>query len=148
MHIAKASPTATIPRKATEGSAGWDLHADLGGENNVVRIRPNETVMVSSGIILDIPEGCFAGLYNRSGLSTKRHLMLANNTAVIDSDYTGVIQVPLWNRGTTDVIIEHGDRIAQLIVQPYLWKLELEEVESIEKKGGRGSGGFGSTGRK
>lgn len=146
--IKKLSKTAKIPTRATDGSAGYDLYAD----SNAV-IRPGETVMIDTGIALEIPEGYFGAIYPRSGLASKKCLRLANCVGVIDSDYRGPIGIPMHNdhvvdlsyEGLNDEWITKGDRIAQIIFQPYL-KVDLIEADELSKTE-RGEGGFGSTGK-
>ena len=126
-----------------------DLYADScnGGLRNgwSLIIQPNETVKVGTGIAVAIPDGYFGGIYARSGLATKKGLAPANKVGVIDSDYRGEIIVALHNHSTVPQTISQGERIAQLIIQPYTsveWE-EAEELDSTE----RGDGGFGSTGK-
>ena len=141
--------TATEPTRGSEYAAGYDLYADScnGGLRNgwSLIIQPNETVKVGTGIAVAIPDGYFGGIYARSGLATKKGLAPANKVGVIDSDYRGEIIVALHNHSSIPQTINQGERIAQLIIQPYAsveWE-EAEELDSTE----RGDGGFGSTGK-
>lgn len=136
---------AKIPTCGSCDAAGWDLYAFIPNEDRVV-IHPDETVMISTGIAVAIPQGYWGGIYARSGLASKKSLAPANKVGVIDSDYRGPIIVALHNHGEVDQIVENGERIAQFILHekiPFGFKVvsELNETE-------RGVGGFGSTGEK
>lgn len=134
---------AKLPRYASAMAAGADLCACLDGS---VTIAPGQTVLIPTGIAVAIPEG-FAGLiYARSGLAAKRDLAPANKVGVIDADYRGEIFVPLHNHGSKPQTLEDGERIAQMIVAPYL-TAEFVCAESLPESA-RGTGGFGSTGTK
>lgn len=110
-----------------------------------VSFRPGETKMIRTGIAVEIPEG-YAGLvYARSGLASKRGLAPANKVGVIDADYRGEVFVALYNHSDSVQTIECGERIAQLVVTPFL-KAEFQEAEELSDTV-RGAGGFGSTGR-
>lgn len=142
VNIKKLNDNATIPTRGTKYSAGMDLYACI--EEPVV-IEPHKTVMVDTGLAMEIPEGYFGAIYPRSGLSTKRGIVLANNVAVIDSDYRGEIKLPLHNHGTDMQVIEPHERVAQLIIQPYLpinWNI-VDELNDTD----RGDKGFGDSGR-
>lgn len=140
--IKKLSDTAIIPTKGSKYAAGYDLYADI---KEAIQINPGDTLKVSSGIAIAIPEGCFGGIYPRSGLATKQGLAPANKVGVIDSDYRGPIIVALYNHSNIPQIIHPGDRIAQLIIQPY-WQFDWDEVDELNETE-RGEGGFGSTGK-
>ncbi len=143
VNVKKVRKNAFLPVYGTEFSAGADLCACL---EEPATLEPNETKLIPIGISMEIPEG-YAGLvFARSGLATKRHLAPANKVGVIDSDYRGEFFVPLRNHGTVPQTIEHGERIAQMILVPYL-TAQFVEVETLSDTL-RGSGGFGSTGRK
>ena len=136
-------PHAKMPVYGTEFSAGADLCACLEAP---VTLQPGETKMISIGIAMEIPIG-YAGLvYARSGLASKRGLAPANKVGVVDCDYRGEFFVPLRNHGTEPQTVEPGDRIAQMIITPYLTAnfVEAEELSDTY----RGLGGFGSTGVK
>lgn len=109
-------------------------------------MAPGETAKVTTGLAFAIPEGYFGGIFARSGLSTKKGLRPANCTGVVDSDYRGPVIVALHNDSTQTRVIEPGERIAQLILLPYL-AAEFDEVEELDETD-RGCGGFGSTGTK
>ena len=140
--IKKLTDTAIIPKRGTDQAAGLDLHADI-AENLV--IAPGETKLIHIGVSMAIPDGYFGGVYARSGLSTKEGLRPANCVGVIDSDYRGEIMVPVHNDSAVERTITPGQKIAQMIIQPYL-AVEFEECDSLDETD-RGEGGFGSTGK-
>ncbi len=143
VNIKKLNDNAVIPTYGTEYAAGADLYACM---EEAVTINPGETYFVKTGIAMEIPEG-YAGLvYARSGLACKKGLAPANKVGVIDSDYRGEIMVALHNHSNVPVSVESGERIAQLVITPYITAVfnQVEELEDTE----RGEGGFGSTGRK
>ena len=143
VNIKKLNPDAIIPTYGTDYAAGADLYACL---TEAVTVQPGQTYLVKTGIALEIPDG-FAGLiYARSGLATKRGLAPANKVGVIDSDYRGEIMVSLHNHSDKPETIEPGERIAQLIITPYVQAI-LNEVDELSDTI-RGEGGFGSTGSK
>ena len=134
---------ARLPAYGTAEAAGADLYACL--EAPVV-IEPGKTAFVPTGIALEVPRGCAGLIYARSGLACKRGLAPANKVGVIDSDYRGEIMVALHNHGDSLQTIEHGERIAQMVVLPFL-SVSFEESSDLTDTE-RGSGGFGSTGMK
>ena len=141
--VKKLRDNARLPVYSTAFSAGADLCACLDGP---VTLAPGETRLISIGISMEIPEG-YAGLvFARSGLATKRSLAPANKVGVIDSDYRGEFFVPLHNHGTVPQTIEDGERIAQMLLTPYLTAKFVEASELSDTV--RGEGGFGSTGRR
>lgn len=140
----KTNPKAVAPSRATYSAAGFDLTA-ITEEKNGARIPPQESLMISTGIAVEIPEGYVGLLFGRSGLGCKLNLRPANCVGVIDSDYRGEIKVCLYNDSANYAYIENGTRIAQLVIVPCLL-LEMEEVEELEDTD-RGVGGFGSTGK-
>lgn len=141
--IKKLRENAIIPTYGSEFAAGADLYACL---DESVTIDVGETKLIPTGIALSIPVG-FAGLiYARSGLASKRGLAPANKVGVVDSDYRGEVMVTLYNHGKEAQTIEAGERIAQMVITPYIaanFILSDELDETV-----RGEGGFGSTGRK
>lgn len=142
INIKKLNPEATIPTYGTEFSAGADLYACL---EEPTRINPGETLVIKTGLAMEIPTG-YAGLvYARSGLATKRGLAPANKVSVIDSDYRGELMIPLHNHSNESQIIEKNERIAQIIFTPYLQGM-FHEVDRLNETD-RGLGGFGSTGK-
>lgn len=145
MKIKKLNFNAIIPTKGSTEAAGNDLYACL--EKQMIVI-PGTTVKVPTGLAVAIPKGFAGFIYARSGLATKEGLRPSNCVGVVDSDYRGEVIVALHNDspiGTSERIIKHGDRIAQLIVAPYI-KVEFEEVLELEDTK-RGDGGFGSSGK-
>ena len=111
-----------------------------------VTIRAGETALIHTGIAMAIPAGLAGLIYARSGLACKKGLAPANKVGVIDSDYRGEIMVALHNHSSQDILVESGERVAQMIVTPYL-VAAYTEVEQLDETV-RGSGGFGSTGAK
>lgn len=141
--VKKLTEGAIIPTYGTEFSAGADLYACTDAP---IVINPHQTVMVHTGIAMEIPAE-YAGLvYARSGMAAKRSLAPANKVGVIDSDYRGEIMVALHNHGEEAQTIENGERIAQLVITPFV-TAEFSEVDELCETE-RGEGGFGSTGRK
>ena len=140
--VQKLEPRARLPVYSSEYAAGADLCACL---DEPVTIAPGETVFLHTGLAMEIPVG-YAGLvYARSGMASKRGLAPANKVGVVDSDYRGEFLVALHNHGTEPQTIEHGERIAQLVITPVL-RGQFQETDALSDTA-RGSGGFGSTGR-
>ncbi len=142
IELKKLDENAILPSRGSSQAAGYDLYA-LSEE--VISIEPHSTVMVGTGLSMAIPDGYFGGVFARSGLASKRSLRPANCVGVIDSDYRGELIVPLHNDSDEIRVIEGHERIAQLIILPYL-SVEFDEVEELDETG-RGNSGFGSTGR-
>ena len=142
--IKKLRENARIPAYATEGSAAVDLRY---AGDETLKIAPGERKLVPTGIAI-APEttGVVALLFARSGLASKKGLTLSNCVGVIDSDYRGEISAAMINLGSEEVILEPGDRIAQLMFVPALTANFIEAAELDETS--RGAGGFGSTGTK
>ncbi|MBQ2445630.1 MAG: dUTP diphosphatase [Oscillospiraceae bacterium] len=136
-------PNAKMPVYGTEFSAGADLCACL---EEAVTLQPGQTHMISIGIAMEIPVGYAALVYARSGLASKRGLAPANKVGVVDCDYRGEFFVPLHNHSAEPQTIFPGDRIAQMIITPYLTANFVEATELTQTV--RGNGGFGSTGVK
>ncbi len=143
VRIKKLSEKAIIPTYGTDYAAGADLYACL---ENTVSIENGKTEMIGTGVALEIPEGYVGLVYARSGLSCKKGLAPANKVGVIDSDYRGEIKVALHNHNISgDAIpVENGERIAQIVIAPYI-KADFELTEDLEETD-RGEKGFGSTG--
>ena len=142
INIKKMKYNAHIPSYGSDYSAGCDLYACI--DNSIV-IKPQETVFIPTGIALEIPVGYGGFIYARSSVATKRGLAPANKVGVIDSDYRGEIIVALYNQSDKDQTIEHDDRIAQLVIAPFL-KAQFVEVDILPDTK-RDTKGFGSTGR-
>lgn len=138
----KLTPTAQVPTRGSKYAAGYDLSADVG--SNVI-IAPHTTIKIGTGLAVELPEDTFGAIYARSGIASKEGLRPANCTGVVDCDYRGEIIVALHNDSDVMRIVEPGERIAQLVVQPYV-SVEFEEVETLNTTV-RGEGGFGSTGQ-
>ena len=138
----KLTPTAQVPTRGSKYAAGYDLSADIG--SNVI-IAPHTTIKIGTGLAVELPENTFGAVYARSGIASKEGLRPANCTGVVDCDYRGEIIVALHNDSDVMRIVEPGERIAQLVVQPYV-SVEFEEVETLSTTV-RGEGGFGSTGQ-
>ena len=129
-----------LPRYMTGGSAGMDLAAAMEGE---VVLAPMERALIPAGFALALPAGYEAQIRPRSGLALKQGVTLVNSPGTIDSDYRGEVQLAMINLGTEPVAIRHGDRIAQMVVQP-VPRVRLEEVEELPASA-RDAGGFGHT---
>ena len=132
---------AIFPAYATAHSAGADLYACPDGP---VTLQPHETVMIPLGYSIALPEGWAGLIFARSGLAAKRDLAPANKVGVVDPDYRGEWMVPLHNHGSLPQTVQPGERIAQLVIVPYL-TAAFTEVDSLDETE-RGTGGFGSTG--
>lgn len=142
IQLKKLSETALLPVRGSEYAAGYDLFSNIDSD---ISIAPHETRLIGTGISVAIPDGYFGGIYARSGLSTKEGLRPANCTGVIDSDYRGEIKVPVHNDSNEVRKITPNQKIAQMIIQPFL-SVEFEEVDSLDDTA-RGNKGFGSTGK-
>jgi dUTP pyrophosphatase len=130
-----------LPTYATHGSAGMDLLACIEAD---VSINPSETVLVPTGISIQLPEGFEAQVRPRSGLAIKHQIGILNSPGTIDSDYRGEVKIILSNFGKQPFIVRRGDRIAQMVIHRYA-RIEWEEVETLDETA-RGGGGFGHTG--
>ncbi len=139
--VKKISEEAHLPTYGSEFSAGADLYALL---PDSLTIAPRETVLIHTGIAVEIPEGYAGLIYARSGIASKRGLAPANKVGVVDSDYRGEVMVALHNHSAQAQTVSPGERIAQLVITPFL-KAEFAEGEVNDTI--RGAGGFGSTGR-
>ncbi len=142
IQIKKLNENATIPTRGSDRAAGYDLYACL--ENEVV-IGAGETVKIGTGLSIAVPEGYFGAIFARSGLAAKEGLRPANCVGVADSDYRGEYIVALHNDSAVSRVVTPGERIAQLVVMPYL-SVEFDEVDALDETE-RGAGGFGSTGK-
>lgn len=142
VNVKKLNHDAVMPKYGSEFAAGADLCACI---TEPVTINPNETVMIHTGLSMEIPIG-YAGLvYARSGIACKRGLAPANKVGVIDSDYRGEIMVAIHNHSEKAETIEPKERIAQLVITPFL-KVNFSQADELNDTS-RGSGGFGSTGK-
>ena len=142
MNIKKLNENARIPTYGSEFAAGADLYACLDAD---VTIAPAETLLIHTGLAMEIPTGLVGLIYARSGLACKRGLAPANKVGVVDSDYRGEFMIVLHNHGTAPQTIEHGERIAQLVITPVFTPgfIEVDGLTDTERSGG----GFGSTGK-
>ena len=141
--VKKLKPGATVPTMGSKFAAGADLYS---AEDADVVIEPSETKFIGTGLAMEITEGYVGLVYARSGLACKRGLAPANKVGVVDSDYRGEIKVALHNHGKEAQTVEKGERIAQMVIAPYL-SVNYEEADELSETE-RGEGGFGSTGRK
>ena len=133
-----------LPRYATEGAAGLDLHACIDAP---LALRPGEAQLMPTGIAIHLDDAGFAALIlPRSGLGHKHGIVLGNLVGLIDSDYQGQVMVSCWNRGTEPYTVQPLDRIAQMVIVPVV-QAQLNIVEEFAASA-RGAGGFGSTGRR
>lgn len=131
-----------LPGYQSDGAAGMDICANL--KQGRFTLKPNQRILVPTGLRFEIPDGYEGQIRPRSGLALKQGITLVNAPGTIDSDYRGEIGVILINLGELDVEIVHGQRIAQMVIAP-VTRCEVIEVEDISDTG-RGAGGFGSTG--
>lgn len=135
--------TAQLPKRADSHSAGYDLYAHI-GDMEEFGIMPGETLMIGTGVHVEIPDGYFGGIFARSGLASKKGLRPANCVGVIDESFRGEIKVALHNDSKEMQVIKDGERIAQLVIIPYATVI-FNQVDELEKTE-RGENGFGSTG--
>ena len=142
VNIKKLNEKAVVPTYGSEFSAGADLYAC---EDAPVTVGAGKTVLVHTGIAMEIPVGYVGLVFARSGLASKKGLAPANKVGVIDSDYRGEIMVALHNHTDASATVEAGERIAQLVITPFL-SAAFEETDELSDTV-RGAGGFGSTGR-
>lgn len=141
INIKKLSDKATIPTRGSEQAAGYDLYA---ANSEMITIAPHETVKIPTDLAIEIPDGYFGGVFARSGLATKQGLRPGNCVGVVDSDYRGNVSVALHNDTNLPRVIDVKERIAQLVILPYL-NVEFNEVDELNETK-RGENGFGSTG--
>jgi len=139
--LKKLRENAHIPTRGSSAAAGYDLYACL---DEPVVIEPHTTVKIGTGITAALPDGYFAACFARSGLASRQGLRPANCVGVVDSDYRGEYIVALYNDSDESRTVTDGDRIAQLVVMPYL-AVDFETVDTLSDTE-RGAGGFGSTG--
>ena len=143
VNIKKLNENATLPTYGSEFAAGADLYACI-DEDTV--ILPGETKLIKTGLAIEVPLGYAAFIYARSGLASKRGLAPANKVGVVDCDYRGEVMVALHNHSEAAEVVSKGERIAQMVIAPYL-KAEFSVVDELSDTA-RGEGGFGSTGTK
>lgn len=142
IQIKKLNENAVIPTRGSEQAAGYDLYA---ATDEPITILPHETAKIGTGLAIAVPDGYFGAIFARSGLAAKQGLRPANCVGVADSDYRGEYIVALHNDTDFERTIAPKERIAQLVVMPYL-AVEFDEVDELSETA-RGEGGFGSTGK-
>ena len=142
IRVKKLNEAAIMPTYGSAEAAGADLYACLA---EPVTIQPGESVFVPTGLAMELPRGYAGLIYARSGLACKRGLAPANKVGVVDSDYRGEFMIVLHNHGSVPQTIEHGERIAQLVITPVFTPgfCEVDDLTATERAGG----GFGSTGK-
>ena len=144
VRIKKLNDTAIIPTLGSVEAAGCDIYANLVEDAGSVTIGPGATHFIKTGIAMEVPKQYAGLIYARSGLASKRGLRPANCVGVIDSDYRGEIMVALHNDSDVPQTINHGERIAQMVITPYI-RPEFVETDDLTNTE-RGDGGFGHTG--
>ena len=132
-----------LPEYATAGSAGMDIRANLASP---VTLQPMERMLIPTGLFIELPEGCEAQIRPRSGMAIKQGITCLNSPGTVDSDYRGELKIILINLSNTAQQIEHGERIAQMVIAK-TEKAALVMVEQLNNSQ-RGEGGFGHTGSK
>ena len=142
VQIKKLREGARTPTRGSSNAAGYDLYACLDGD---IIIAPGGSAKIGTGLAIAVPDGYFGAIFARSGLAAKEGLRPANCVGVADSDYRGEYMVVLHNDSSAPRTVTPGERIAQLVVLPYL-AVEFEEAETLDDTE-RGTGGFGSTGK-
>ena len=140
--VKKLNPKVQLPSYKTEGSSGMDLMAFI---DDQIKIAPNSSALIPTGISVAIPNDIEIQIRPRSGLAAKSNISVLNTPGTIDSDYRGEIKVILFNHSSKEFVVKNKDRIAQMILMPVL-KVNFEEVDDLPETL-RGSGGFGSTGK-
>ena len=140
--VKKLRDSAILPTRGSAEAAGYDLYACL--EEPVI-IPPHETIKIGTGLSIAVPEGYFGAVFARSGLAAREGLRPANCVGVCDSDYRGEYIVALHNDTDLPRTVRAGDRVAQLVIMPYL-AVAFAEAEALSETD-RGAGGFGSTGK-
>lgn len=141
--ILKLQQNARIPTYGSAEAAGADLYACI---DEAVTIQPSQTVLIPTGLSMEIEQGFAGFIYARSGLATKRGLAPANKVGVIDSDYRGQVMVSLHNHTEQPQTVEPGERVAQMVFAP-VYQAQFCETDALQDTE-RGTGGFGSTGTK
>ena len=131
-----------LPAYETIGSSGMDLRASL---EEPVKLQPMERALIPTGLFIELPLGYEAQVRPRSGLAIKHGITCLNSPGTVDSDYRGELKIVIINLSKQDFIIQHGERIAQLVIQPVV-KAEWQVAEILNESK-RGEGGFGHTGK-
>ena len=143
INVKKLNDLAKLPTRGSEYAAGLDLYANI---SEPIIIEPHTTCKIGTGISMELPNGTFGAIFARSGLATKKGLRPANCTGIIDSDYRGEYIVAIYNDSNLSQTIEPQERIAQLILLPFI-PMSLVEVDTLTETA-RGDGGFGHSGNK
>lgn len=141
--VKKLNEFAKLPTRGSSDAAGLDLYANI---SEPIIIEPHTTCKIGTGISMELPNGTFGAIFARSGLATKKGLRPANCTGIIDSDYRGEYIVAIYNDSNLSQTIEPQERIAQLILLPFI-PMSLVEVDTLTETA-RGDGGFGHSGNK
>lgn len=134
---------AKIPTRGSKFSAGYDLYA---ATDHDIQVPPHSTVMIGTGLAMELPVGWFGAIFARSGIATKRGLRPANCVGVVDADFRNEVLVALHNDSNETMTVQARERIAQLVILPYQ-DIDFKEVNKLSNTD-RGMGGFGSTGDK
>lgn len=142
--VKKLRANAKLPTRGSAQAAGYDLYACLDAES--ICIKPHETIKIGTGLSIEVPEGFFGGIFARSGIATNHGLRPANCVGVADSDYRGEYIISLHNDSDLTQTIAQNERIAQLVILPFL-QVAFDEVNELNETE-RGEGGFGSSGQK
>ena len=150
MRVKRLYPNSKIPTRGSDYAAGYDLYAENvlfadDSDNYTLKVLPGKTLKVGTGIAVELPKGTFGAIYARSGLGIKHGIVPANCVGIIDEDYRGEIVVALHNHSAKPFVFKFGDRIAQLIIQPYI-AADIRVVDDLSDTE-RGGDGFGSTGK-
>jgi len=140
--VKKLNSKVQLPKYKTGGSSGMDLMALI---EKPIKIKPQESALIPTGITIAIPDDTEVQIRPRSGLAVKSNISVLNTPGTIDSDYRGEIKIILFNHGKEDFTVNNNDRIAQMVLMPIL-KAEFKEENDLPETI-RGSGGFGSTGK-
>ena len=143
MNIKFLNNLAKVPTRGSEYAAGYDLYA---ATDKAIDIKPHDTVKIGTGIAIELGKNTFGGIFARSGLATKKGLRPSNCVGVIDADYRGELIVAIHNDTDSIMTIEPQERIAQLIVLPFI-PVDFKIVDELSNTT-RGEGGFGSTGTR
>jgi len=140
--VKKLDPKVQLPSYKTKGSSGMDLMAFI---KDPIKIAPNTSALIPTGISVAIPNDVEIQIRPRSGLAAKSSISVLNTPGTIDSDYRGELKIILFNHSKEEFVVRNNDRIAQMVLMPVL-KIDFEEVDILPVTL-RGSGGFGSTGK-
>ena len=142
INVKKLNDLAKLPTRGSSDAAGYDLYATTSYN---IEIQPHTTVKIGTGLSFELPQGTFAAIFPRSGIATKRGLRPANCVGVVDSDYRGEVIVALHNDTDEVQSIEPQERIAQMILLPFV-EMSFNEVNELSDTV-RGESGFGGSGK-